>query len=150
MKQRAKATAPRSKKPLSKDMLLPLPAAAARKRSLEHHLALAPLQSGNGTTDAVSKVFQTIYLAYFVHEATVGRRDLDQFRVAETTVVECAVAAKKGGAFEIPASGRTAVEHVLLMHDQQLASVPAHVIAMAHTRLAQFVATDKLSPIADP
>lgn len=134
---------------MTKDMLLPLPAAVARKKSLEHHLALASLQSGSGTTDAVSKIFQTIYLAYFVHEATVGRQDLDQFRIAETTVVECAVAAKKTGTFEIPTSGRTAVEHVLLMHDQQLASVPAHMIATAHTRLAQFVATDKLSPIAD-
>lgn len=131
-------------------MLLPLPAAAARKKSLEHHLALASLQSGNGTTDAVSKVFQTIYVAYFIHEATVGRHDLEQFRVAETAVVECAVAAKKAEAFEIPVSGRAAVEHILLMHDQQLASVPAHVIATAHVHLAQFIATEKLSPIAAP
>lgn len=133
---------------MTKDMLLPLPAAAARKRSLEHHLALASLQSGSGTTDAVSKIFQTIYVAYFIHEATVGRHDLEQFRVAETAVVECAVAAKKTGAFEIPSSGRTAVEHVLLTHDQQLASVPAHVVASAHVRLAQFIASEKLSPIA--
>ncbi|HDR9759236.1 TPA: hypothetical protein ACK3Q6_005596 [Burkholderia cepacia] len=130
-------------------MLLPLAAAVARKKSLEHHLALASLQSGNGTPDALSKIFQTIYLAYFVHEATVGRHDLDQFRVAEAAVVECAVAGKKTGVFEIPAAGRAAVEHVLLMHDQQLASVPAHVIATAHVRLAQFVANDKLSPITD-
>ncbi|MDF3086380.1 hypothetical protein [Burkholderia sola] len=134
---------------MTKDMLLPLPAAAARKRSLEHHLALALLQSGNGTSDAVSKVFQTIYVAYFVHEATVGRHDLEQFRVAETAVVACAVTAKKTGAFEIPTDGRTAVESILLMHDQQLTNVPAHVIATAHVRLAQFIATEKLSPIAD-
>ncbi|NTZ08195.1 hypothetical protein [Burkholderia metallica] len=130
-------------------MLLPLTAAVARKKSLEYHLALASLQSGNGTADAVSKVFQTIYLAYFVHEAVVGRRDLDQFRAAEAAVVDCAVAGKKTGIFEIPASGRAAVEHILLMHDQQLASIPAHAIATAHVRLAQFVADDKLSPIAN-
>ncbi|WP_261528013.1 hypothetical protein [Burkholderia multivorans] len=130
-------------------MLLPLSAAVARKKSLEHHLALASLHGGNGTADAISKVFQTIYLAYFVHEAVVGRQDLDQFRMAEAAVVECAVAAKKAGIFEIPTEGRTAVEHILLMHDQQLASVPAHVIATAHVRLAQFVANDNLSPIAD-
>ncbi|WP_423392703.1 hypothetical protein [Burkholderia sp. LMG 21824] len=130
-------------------MLLPLTAGVARKKSLEYHLALASLQSGSGTTDATAKEFKTLYLAYFVHEATVGRQDLDQFRVAETTVVECAVAAKKTGTFEIPASGRAAVEHILLMHDQQLASVPAHVIGTAHTRLSQFIATEKMSPIAD-
>lgn len=125
---------------MTKDMLLPLSAAVARKKSLEHHLALASLQSGNGTPDALSKVFQTIYLAYFVHEATVGRQDLDQFRMAEAAVVDCAVTGKKTGAFEIPTNGRAAVEHILLMHDQQLASVPAHAIATAHVRLAQFVA----------
>ena len=135
---------------MTKDILLPLTAAVARKKSLEHHLALASLQCGNGTADAVSKVFQTIYLAYFVHEAMVGRRDLDQFRAVEAAVVDCAVAGKKTDIFEIPASGRAAVEHILLMHDQQLASVPAHVIASAHVRLAQFVADDKLSPIANP
>lgn len=130
-------------------MLLPLTAAIARKKSLEYHLALASLQSGSGTTDATAKVFQTIYIAYFIHEATVGRQDLDQFRVAEAAVVECAVAGKKTGAFEIPASGRAAVEHILLVHDHQLANVPAHIVASAHVRLAQFIATEKLSPIAD-
>ena len=149
MKPRAKTTSPRSKKPLSKDMLLPLAATVARKKSLEHHLALASLQNGRGTADAASKLFQTIYLAYYAHEAIIGRHDLDQFRAAEAAVVECAVAGKKTGAFEIPASSRAAVEHVLLMHDQQLATVPAHVIATAHVRLAQFVATEKLSPIVD-
>ncbi|HDR9032119.1 TPA: hypothetical protein QDB14_006410 [Burkholderia vietnamiensis] len=139
----------RSKKPRGKEMLLPLPAAVARRKSLEHHLALASLQGGNGTSDAVSKIFQTIYLAYFVHEATVGRQDLDQFRAAEAAVVDCAVAGKRTGIFEISAEGRTAVEHLLLMHDEQLTTVPAHVIASAHVRLAQFVANDKLSPIAD-
>jgi len=134
---------------MTKDMLLPLSVAVARKKSLEHHLALASLQGGNGTPDAVSKVFQTIYIAYFIHEATIGRQDLDQFRAAEAAVVECAVAGKKTGTFEIPASGRAAVEHILLMHDQQLTDVPAHVIASAHVRLAQFIATEKLSPIAD-
>ncbi|KVD73551.1 hypothetical protein WS62_08455 [Burkholderia sp. ABCPW 14] len=148
MKPRTKPTSHRSKKPLSKDMLLPLTAAVARKKALEHHLALASLQNGNGTPDALSKVFQTIYLAYFVHEATVGRHDLDQFRMAEAAVVDCAVAGKKTDIFEIPAAGRAAVEHILLMHDQQLATVPAHVIATAHARLAQFVANEKLSPIA--
>ncbi|MCA8355554.1 hypothetical protein [Burkholderia cepacia] len=108
------------------------------------------MQSGHGTPNALSKVFQTIYLAYFVHEATVGRRDLDQFRTAEAAVVDCAVARKKTGIFEIPAASRAAVEHILLMHDQQLASVPAHVIATAHVRLVQFVADDKLSPIENP
>lgn len=91
-------------------MLLPLSAAVARKKCLEHHLALASLQAGNGTPDALSKVFQTIYLAYFVHEATVGRHDLDQFRAAEAAVVDCAVAGKKAGVFEIPAASRAAVE----------------------------------------
>ncbi|MBR8032822.1 hypothetical protein [Burkholderia vietnamiensis] len=59
------------------------------------------------------------------------------------------VAGKKTGIFEIPAASRATVEHILLVHDQQLTSVPAHVIATAHVRLAQFVANDKVSPIAD-
>ncbi|WP_175776771.1 hypothetical protein [Burkholderia anthina] len=105
------------------------------------------MQTGSGTADATAKVFQTIYIAYFIHETTVGRQDLDPFRIAEAAVVECAVAGKKTGAFEIPASGRADVEHILLMHDQQLTNVPAHAIASAHVRLAQFITTEKLSPI---
>ncbi|WP_060397218.1 hypothetical protein [Burkholderia ubonensis] len=47
MKPRAKFSTRRSKAPMTKEMLLPLSAGVAQQKSLQHHLALASLQTGN-------------------------------------------------------------------------------------------------------
>ncbi|WP_143135834.1 hypothetical protein [Burkholderia ubonensis] len=133
---------------MTKEMLLPLSAGVAQQKSLRHHLALASLQTGNGSTDAIGKLFHAIYVAYFVHEATVRRRDLDVFRIAEAALHESAARGKASDVWEISDDGRAAIERVLLMHDQQLTNAPVHVISSAQERLDRFLTTDELSPIA--
>ncbi|AOK19285.1 hypothetical protein WT26_25475 [Burkholderia cepacia] len=147
MKHRTKSTSHRSKKPLSKDLLLPLPADVARKKSLEHHLALASLQSGNGSTDAIGKLFHALYVAYYVHVATIGYLDLDQFRTAEVALHDGAAIWKETGNFDIPEGSRVAIECVLLLYDQQLADQPAHRFSSAADKLARFLTTPDISPI---
>lgn len=137
----------RTKRPMTKDMLLPLAESVARRTSLEHHLALATLRSGKGASDTVGRLFHAIYVAYFIHDATVGRADLDAFRAAEAVLHKCAVAAKVSGMYEISGDGGVAVEQVLAIHDRQLESIPRHVIENAQGRLNRFLATDDLSPI---
>jgi hypothetical protein len=133
---------------MSKEMLLPLATHVARQKSLEYHLALATLRSGKGSSDIVGRLFHSTYMAYFVHEATTGRVDLDVFRAAEAALHEMAVAEKGNGVYEISGDGCTAVEQVLAIHDRQLESIPCHVIENAQKRLDRFLSTDDLSPIA--
>lgn len=138
----------RAKRPMTKDMLLPLAESVGRRTSLGHHLALATLRSGKGSSDTVGRLFHSIYVAYFVHEATTGRAELDAFRAAEAVLHKCAVAAKENGIYEISGDGCAAVEQVLAIHDRQLESIPRHVIENAQERLDRFLSTDDLSPIA--
>ncbi|WP_141715789.1 hypothetical protein [Burkholderia ubonensis] len=93
-------------------------------------------------------MFHAIYVAYFVHEAIVGRRNLDVFRVADAALHESAARGKASDVWEISDDGSAAIERVLLMHDQQLTNAPVHIIASAQERPDRFLTTDELSPIA--
>jgi hypothetical protein len=144
-----KSAARQIKKPMSKEMLLPLAAHVARQTSLECHLALVTLKSGQGSRDTVGRLFHAIYISYFVHEATTGRVDLDVFRAAEAALQGSAVRGKGNGICEISGDGCAAVEQVLAVHDRQLESIPRHIIENAQKRLDRFLLTDDLSPIAN-
>ncbi|WP_147394096.1 hypothetical protein [Paraburkholderia sp. BL23I1N1] len=129
-------------------MLLPLPATISRDRTLGHHLALAALRAGNCNVELIGRLFRTLYIAYFVQEATSGPRDLAPFRISETALHSVAVCAKTGGGRPLSEADRRALEHVLLLHDEQLTAMPSHRIVEAEERLKRFLAADVLSPIA--
>ncbi|MBY4801991.1 hypothetical protein K6W78_18480 [Burkholderia cepacia] len=133
---------------MTKAMLLPLPASVARRKSTEHHMAYHTLAPGEGNGSVVAWLFSTIYCAYFVHEATEGRTDLDLFRVAEAVLHDCAVRGKAEGKFTTTADGMIALQKVLALRDEQLLNVPTYVIVDAQARLSEFVTNDLLSPIA--
>lgn len=132
---------------MSRDMLLPLPATISRQRSLGHHLALATLQAGKGNVDLIGRLFRTLYIAYFVHEATNGRSGLVTFRISEAALHAVVVRARAGGEWSLSDADRRALEHVLLLHDEQLLAIPSHRILEAEERLNSFLATDAMSPI---
>jgi len=133
---------------MTREMLLPLPANISRDRSLGHHLALAALQSGNGSVELIGRLFRTLYIAYFVYEATCGRRDLAPFRISETALQALAVRARTGDNLSVTEADGCALAHVLLLHDEQLAATPSHRVVEAEERLRCFLATEKMSPIA--
>ena len=132
---------------MTREMLQPLPASISRDRSLGHHLALAALRSGNGSIELIGRLYRTLYIAYFIHEATDGRRDLAPFRISETVLQALAVRARTGDNLALSEPDGCALGHVLLLHDEQLAAIPLHRIVEAEERLKCFLATDALSPI---
>jgi hypothetical protein len=81
---------------MTRDMLLPLPATIWRRRSLEHHLAPAALRSGNCNVKLIGRLFRTVYLPYFVHATSNGRRSLWPFRISEAALHDIAVRIKAG------------------------------------------------------
>lgn len=133
---------------MTRDMLLPLPATIWLRRSLEHHLALAALRSGNCNIELIGRLFRTVYLAYFIHETLNGRRALGPFRISEAALHAIAARIKAAGDWSLPeADGRT-LAYVLSLHDEQLSTLPSHRIAQADEQLNIFLANDALSPIA--
>ncbi|MBB2984539.1 hypothetical protein FHX58_007430 [Paraburkholderia tropica] len=49
-------------------MLLPLPADTVRSISLENHLALAAMRSGQGTSDTMIGLLRVLYMTYYLLE----------------------------------------------------------------------------------
>ncbi|QQK03788.1 hypothetical protein JFN94_06395 [Burkholderia anthina] len=133
---------------MTKEMLLPISASVARRKSIEHHMAYHSLATGGGNASIIAQLFSAVYCAYFVHEATEGRANLDVFRVAEAALHDCAIRGKAEGKFTTATDGMIAVQKVLTLRDEQLLNVSAHVIADAQARLAKFLTNDLLSPIA--
>lgn len=143
-----KSRQPAGRRPLTRDMLLPLPATISRRRSLEHHLALAALRSGNCNIELIGRLFRTVYLAYFIHQALNSRRSVAAFRISEAALHAIATRIKAASDWSLPEADGRALAHVLSLHDEQLSTLPSHRIAQADEQLNIFLANDALSPIA--
>ncbi|USU14550.1 hypothetical protein [Paraburkholderia fungorum] len=138
----------RRREPLSKAMLLPVPAVDARAISLENHLALVAMRSGQGNVDLVLGLFKIIYMAYFLHEALRARTEPDLFRDAEHVLMRTTARANRGEAWSIPAEDVSCLERIVTLYDRYLATLPAHRFISARDRLQRFLAGKSVSPIA--
>ena len=72
--------------PLTKEMLLPLSTVKVRSLSLENHMALAVVRSGDGDCDQVVCLLRVVYLAFFMRGETASGSDLDLYRRAEAAL----------------------------------------------------------------
>ena len=128
-------------------MLLPLPAAKVRSLSLENHLALATMRSGNGTVDQMSCLLKTVYLAYYLRDARHAETDLDSFRVCEAALEVSAANAQVGRGWPLPDGTETSLAKVLALFDQLLLLTTAHEFNTAWKRLQRFFEGDVRSPL---
>ena len=133
------------RKPLTREMLLPLPVAKFRAVSLENHLALVAMRTGNGNVDQMSCLLKTVYLAWFMHDGATGD-DRGLFRDAESALECSATRAERGDGWTFSDGDSAAVERVLAVHDGQLASMPSHRYTAAWERLQRFITSDARSP----
>jgi hypothetical protein len=121
-------------------MLLPLPPATTRVLSLENHLALVAIRSGNGEADHVSCLLKVLYLAWFMlEEPPVDERAL--FRHAEAVLDRSMIGSEHEGRWALPPDDYTVIERILTLHDRQLATLPAHRYAFAWKQLTRLAAT---------
>lgn len=128
-------------------MLLPIPAVNARAASLERHLALVKMRSGHGNADVMSCLLKTVYMTYFLHEAQYGRSAFEPFRDAERVLTQSVRSAELKDGWSLPDNDCAIIETILTLHDRQLDSVPAHLLATAQERLNRFISSDRISPI---
>jgi hypothetical protein len=136
------------RKPLTKAMLLPLPAAKVRTLSLANHLLLATIRSGHGNLDVVMNLTRVLYLAYFMRDDTQGQRDLDVFCNADAVLERTTARAEQAQRWAIPEEDHSVLERLLAFHDQQLDTILSHRYLEAWDRLERFVRSDDRSPIA--
>ncbi|RQR38969.1 MULTISPECIES: hypothetical protein [unclassified Burkholderia] len=128
-------------------MLLPLSIEKVRSLSLENHMALAVVRSGNGDCDQVTCLLRVVYLAFFMRSETTSGSDLDLYRRAETVLDACIARAERGEAWALYENELADVERVLVVHDEQLAAIPKHRYLAAWDRLQRSVMGGGRSPI---
>ncbi|KVG51722.1 hypothetical protein WJ33_11155 [Burkholderia ubonensis] len=139
-----KATS-RSRRPLTKTQLLPLPAEQARRLSLKHHLALAVLRDGRGDVETVATLVNMLHLAYFLR--VIGDTELDRYRRAEAALDACVARAERGEPWSLTADERTSLEQLVTTHDAQLATVPVHRYLDAWDCVQRVIVPGGRSPI---
>ncbi|MBO7776106.1 hypothetical protein J6352_27590 [Burkholderia pseudomallei] len=128
-------------------MLLPLSTEKVRSLSLENHMALAVVRSGNGDCDQVVCLLRVVYLAFYMRRETASGADLDLYRRAEAVLDACIARAERGEAWTLREDELADVERVLVVHDEQLAAIPKHRYLAAWDRLQRFVTGTGRSPI---
>jgi hypothetical protein len=145
-----RATQKPARKPLTREMLLPLPVAKVRSMSLEHHLALAAMRTGNGNVDQMSCLLKAVYLAYFLREATRDHCGMQAFRASEAALECSAIRVQMGHKWMLPEEDQSELAGVLAVHDRQLLSVSAHQFSAARERLQRFLDSEARSPFPVP
>jgi len=127
-------------------MLLPLPVSKVRALSLENHLALVAMRTGSGNVDQMSCLLKVVYLSFFLVDDPAAEH-IQVLRDAEAALERSAARAERKEGWTLPENDCAAIEQVLVLHDHQLASLASHRYTSAWTRLTQFVASPKLSPL---
>lgn len=137
----------RSRPPLGKSMLLPLPPARIQALSLEHHLAVETIASGHGNVDLLVCLLKAVYTAWYLRAETPAGEDIRPFQRAEAGLERCIARAERGETWAMFDADKTAIEEVLVLHDRQLATAPAHRFLTALDNLNRFAVEGLKSPI---
>ncbi|KFL52264.1 MULTISPECIES: hypothetical protein [Burkholderia] len=145
-----KKTRPRKggRSALTKAMLLPLPTDQVRALSLETHMALALMRSGNGRFDQMLCLLRAAYMAFFLHDDAGSGADPDLYRRADDVLAECNARAERGEPWLLLDDEAAVLEQVLIVYDAQLAAVSRHRYRQAWARLHRFVANHAQSPVS--
>lgn len=130
-------------------MLLPLPLADVRRLSLKAHMDLFNLRNGLGNFDVTGELLMTVYVSYLL-AIEDGRRDVISDLVsAEVSLRSLIKTVGDEGEWRLEADQCEAVERVLSLHDDQLASLPRHVYDGARARLLKMVNRHMLPTISE-
>ncbi|WP_254227421.1 hypothetical protein [Burkholderia multivorans] len=128
-------------------MLLRLPLARTQTLSLEHHLALETIASGHGNVDLLVGLLKALYTAWNLRAEAPAGEGIRPFQRAEAGLVRCIARAERGEARTMFDADKTAIEEVLVLHDRQLATAPAHRFLTAFDNLNRFAVEGLKSPI---
>ncbi|MGZ2747788.1 hypothetical protein [Burkholderia stagnalis] len=113
--------------------------------SLKHHLALVSLRDGHGDLEAIATLLHVLYLTYFLRNPSDA--DPDRYPRAEAALDQCVARAERGEPWTLTHGERVEIEQLVVAHDAQLGTVPAHRYLEAWERVVRVTAPGARSPI---
>jgi len=120
-----------SRRPFSREMLLPLAPAKARAISLHNHLALAACRQQQGNIDLVGELLKTVFVTFYLVSGACRQVHADRFKVAQRSIEAMIIRAASEQQWGLEEEACMAVEAILRLHDEQVASSPLHEIHAA-------------------
>lgn len=118
--------------------------------SLENHLTLVALCSGNGNVDQMCCLLKVVYLAYFLGDTGAHHCGIEMFRAAEAALERSATRAGTSQGWSLPDDDQALLQGILALHDRQLGTVPVHLFTAAWERVLRFAGSDAQSPLKSP
>jgi len=143
------AGAARSRKHLTKAMLLPMNQTSAREQSLSSHLALVACRDGHGNRHLFNELMRTVYVAWFLQQDGYGSEPVGRFKAAEYAVEAALEMAHQSNEWVLARDAVPVFESLLALHDSQLSTAPLHKVIDAEHRLRRFLAGTAHSPIPE-
>jgi hypothetical protein len=113
-----------SRKPLSKELLLPLPPSAAQTVALSNHLTFAACRAGAGSAYLFNELIQLVCVTFFVQDAGYGDTDVVIYARAEAALERGLERAEVERRWNLEAADLPLFEAVLQQADRQLAGAP--------------------------
>jgi hypothetical protein len=110
------------RKPLSKEMLLPLPPSAAQTVALSNHLTFAACLAGGGSAYLFNELIQLVYGTFFVQDAGYGNTDVIVYARAEAALERGLQLADAERLWTLEAADLTLFQAVLQQADRRLVS----------------------------
>jgi hypothetical protein len=130
--------APPMKKPrkvLSREQLLPLPAAMVRSILLEYHLAFDALVRGHGDETMAYKLVHMTGHAWYL--MAPGERPCEVHDAAQNALIAVIKRGEAGAGWTLETSEHEALQQLLLAHERQLLELPRYRIEAALQRIAR-------------
>jgi len=142
-----KSTRSPARKPLAKEMLLPLPESASRELALANHLTFVACKGSAGSAYLVNELIRMVYLTFYIQDAGYGDTDLIVYARAESALERCLTRAERDGAWQLDAHDASLFEAILRQADWQLDRAPCHCLIDARERLERFARSSRQSPL---
>ncbi len=128
-------------------MLLPVPAISAQTMSLRAHLGLVAMREGKGSFVIATHLLGVMYLAYLLHEEPLGELKLRAFNTTQDVLRRSVASAKRDGVWRVDQNDSWCLEQVVTLHDVQMQSMPAYLIAKARLTLHHLLDNDKFADV---
>ncbi|MDR8394768.1 hypothetical protein NE850_00300 [Paraburkholderia sp. USG1] len=131
---------------LTRELLLPIPARKAQQRSIQAHMALETLRLGQGNGNQAGELIRSLYMTWLI-ACDCGEVEPDVFLVAEAGLHRCIRRVPEDGSWSIDATACDALKAVLSLQDDLLATVPAHVMWRAARRLDKVIDSGRMPSV---
>jgi hypothetical protein len=137
----------RSRTPLTKAQLLPIPRATANELALHAHLAVEALRVGVADIAPAQLIAETMLLVRFLTEAGHGTFSHEELIDADCIMAAVFDAGHASGSWFLPAEDVAEFAMIVSLYDQQLQRASLAAVTAACDRLERFKAGEVYQPL---